>query len=81
MNLLAEQSGLAQSFRILAVFDKHFQVSLFKCFLNRIKLINLSFQRLWRATDVKVIIQRPESDVKSGKGTYHIYQKLGMHIF
>ena len=39
MNLLAEQSGLAQSFRILAVFDKH-------------------FQRLWRARDMKIIIQR-----------------------
>lgn len=25
MDLLAEQSGLAHSFRILAVFDKHFQ--------------------------------------------------------
>jgi hypothetical protein len=39
MDLLAEQSGLAQSFRILAVFDKH-------------------FQRLWRARDIKIIIQR-----------------------
>ena len=39
MDLLAEQSGLAHSFRILAVFDKH-------------------FQRLWRARDIKIIIQR-----------------------
>ena len=39
MDLLAEQAGLAHSFRILAVFDKH-------------------FQRLWRARDMKIIIQR-----------------------
>jgi hypothetical protein len=43
MNLLAEQSGLAHSFRILAVFDKH-------------------FQRLWRARDMKMIIQRTSTN-------------------
>ena len=46
MDLLAEQSGLAHSFRILAVFDKH-------------------FQRLWRAKDVKVIIQRNSVNLMS----------------
>ena len=46
MDLLAEQSGLAHSFRILAVFDKH-------------------FQRLWRAKDVKVIIQRNSVNLAS----------------
>ena len=39
LNLLAETAGLAHSFRILTVFDKH-------------------FQRLWRATDVKVGMKR-----------------------
>ena len=38
MNLLSETAGLAHTFRILAVFDKH-------------------FQRLWRANDIKVIIE------------------------
>jgi hypothetical protein len=55
MDLLAEQSGLAHSFRILAVFDKH-------------------FQRLWRARDIKIIIQR---NISNGVATPPSITKAG----